>query len=177
MRTSRVLVGVLIAALIGFGAGRGVAWRQRATVEAPSCSEGACCGSSCGASCSAGGGACCTMPEPQHTGPAPAIPTASGRPCLAVFTLANAQDTPGTLAAVAAVEKQLSGKADIVRVDPGKFIGEAQRWRLRRAPTLLVVSAAGKEEWRHEGPLTAAQLRTGLQRLWPSLSPSAAPSP
>lgn len=177
MRTSRVLMGVLIAGLIGFGAGRGVAWRQQAAVEVPSCAAGACNGSSCGMSCGTSGGACCTMPEPQHAGPAPAVPTASGRPCLAVFTLADAQDTPGTLAAVAAIEKQLGGKADIVRVDPGKFLGEAQRWRLRCAPTLLVVSPAGKEQWRHEGPATAAQLRTELQRFWPSLSPSASPSP
>ncbi len=173
MRTSYVLAGVLTAGLIGFGVGRGVCWWRQATVEGASCAVGA----GGGTSCSARGGACGTMPQPQRTGPAPVIPTASGRPCLAVFTLANAQDTPRTLAAVAAVEKQLADKADIVRVDAGKSLGETQRWHLRRAPTLLVVSAAGKEQWRHEGPVTAAQLRTALQRFWPALSPSALPPP
>ena len=59
---------------------------------------------------------------------------------------------------LAAVAPKLAGKVDIVRVDTDVHLGEVQRWRLRIIPTRIMVGAAGKELWRHEGGLTADEL-------------------
>jgi hypothetical protein len=159
MRVSRVLALALAAGLLGFAGGRLLAQRQHAAAGLTDAAE------------PQGRGTCCPTPALASAGPAPAIPTGSGRPSLALFAVAGSAASQGTAAAVDEIEKRLAGKLDVVRMDPEEFPTEAQRWRLRLAPTLLLVSADGEELWRHEGAVTAAELQAELAAFWPELSP------
>lgn len=59
--------------------------------------------------------------------------------------------------------KDRVAQLDIVYVEAKKFPALAQKWRLRMAPTVLLVDARGKELWRHEGKLSAQELLAQLR--------------
>lgn len=63
------------------------------------------------------------------------------------------------------IEPELRGHLDVLRVDTDIYRQEAARWRLRMVPTQLLVNAQGKELWRHEGYITADDLRARISEL------------
>ena len=113
-----------------------------------------------------GSSACCTV-GPSPAGPAsaaPAVPTGSGRPCLAEFGSDECDACKRMQAVLAEAEQHFSGVVDLVRVDTDIHPAEAQRWRLRMVPTQILVDASGTELWRHEGYLPFDELRTEVER-------------
>lgn len=113
----------------------------------------------------AGCDTCCAPVKPTGATSAkpPAIPTGSGRPCLVVLGSDTCEACRRMAGVLAEVAPKLKGRVDLVRVDTNLYPGEAQRWRLRMAPTQLLVSGKGQELWRHEGYLGAEELLAETQ--------------
>lgn len=149
MRWLQVLGLVLIAAVLGFGVGRRV-WEtpEKPTAEAAGNVDLTC---------------ACELPSSQtqvrSAAPAPRIPTGSGLVCLVEFDARESTECKRMQTVLDQLELQLSGRLDVVRVDTGTHPREAQHFRLRRVPTQVLVDAAGKELWRHEGYLSLEELQ------------------
>ncbi len=160
MRPSFVFIAIVLSGLVGFTAG----WLWGSRIKAQPAQAGAH-KAAVGCGCDTGA----TTPASSALPAAPAIPTGSGRACLAVFVLAEQTLSQKVRTAVGQFEKQIKEKKDItpqldiVYVEAKKFPALAQKWRLRMAPTILLVDAQGKELWRHEGALSAKELLTQLR--------------
>ncbi|MCE5216184.1 thioredoxin family protein [bacterium] len=149
MRRLQVLGLVLIAAVLGFGAGWRI-WGTPGEHTAPATANADCV-------CT------CELPssraQARSGAPAPRIPTGSGRACLVEFDARESSEGDRMQGVLDQLEPQLAGRLDVVRVDTGLYPGQAQRFRLRRVPTQVLVDATGKELWRHEGYLSLEELQ------------------
>ena len=94
----------------------------------------------------------------RAAGPAPAVPTGSGRPCLVELGADDCEACRNMVHVLDEVTPRLASQADVVRMDTNAYPQEARRWRLRMVPTQLVVDAQGNEQWRHEGFIAADEL-------------------
>lgn len=118
-------------------------------------------------SCSTQDGSCCSLPlnPAAKTAPKLHIPTGSGRSCLVVLEAGESAACREMAKVLAEVAPQLKGRVEVVKVDTGLYPGEAQRWRPRQVPTLILVDTGGKELWRHEGLIEAGTLLTRVTDL------------
>ena len=108
----------------------------------------------------------CTLPAKPggaSMAKAPAIPTGSGLPCLVEFGAGKCAECQKMAKVLDELAPTIKGKVDLVRLDTDAYPQEAQRWRLRLIPTQLLVDAHGKELWRHEGFLSAPDLRKRIE--------------
>jgi thioredoxin 1 len=108
---------------------------------------------------------CCGPAKPAGAAAAkpPAIPTGSGRPCLAEFGSDECNECQRMRKVLTEISPKLRGRVDIVQVDTDVHLGQAQRWRLRMVPTQILVSAKGQEVWRHEGYLDTGELAAKIR--------------
>lgn len=160
MRPSYVFIAIVLSGLVGFTAG----WLWGSRIKAQTASARAH-KTAIGCGCDTGA----KTPPFSASPTTPAIPTGSGRACLAVFVLEGQTLSQNVRTAVGQLEKHMKenkdgvAQLDIVYVEAKKFPALAQKWRLRMAPTVLLVDARGKELWRHEGKLSAQELLAQLR--------------
>lgn len=141
-RTRIVLLGLAVGAVAVLSI---VYWRQSGTQPAsPTCDT------------------CCVVPASPPE--APAIPDASGLPCLVAFQIAGTDAAALMDPVLQQFRADAKGRLAVITVDPDSHPALAAKWRLRIAPTQVLVSAEGKELWRHEGPVDPSHLKAEVAK-------------
>ncbi len=155
MSTYRTVGLLAVVAIVAFVSGLKVGQSQRSVIQPPP-SQGT----------EAQNTEPCCNPLPasaRNAGPPLKIPTGSGLPCLAEFGSNECAACKKLAPVLDELEAKLKGKLDVVRIDTRQYPEEADRWRLRLIPTIILLDASGKELARREGYLPLDKLLSEIK--------------
>lgn len=141
------VVAVAVAGAVGYRIGQGgPKVPAGATAEGVECPE------------------CALPPALEWSESMPPMPTGSGLACLAEFGSDECPQCRHMEEVFAALEPQLAGRIDLVRIDTDVHRQAGLRFALRMIPTQVALAADGAELWRHEGEIGEAELLAELEK-------------
>lgn len=111
----------------------------------------------------------CEVPEGWGEDPGadgedvPEIPPRPGLPSVVAFIAGDAEGCSDVEQLLTELEPRLEDVAGVAVVDANAHRDQAEQWRLRMVPTVVILDSAGEEFARHEGPLSAEEVLTQLR--------------